>query len=1373
VEVDGQLSTALLDTGSTVSTIAQSFYRDFLYHLPISNIADLLNIQSAGGHSLPYLGYIEAGLKIPGDDEEQNCLFLVVPDTEYSKRVPVLIGTNILLPLINNQRDKHGIRYIQENNLGSAWAMTFKNIHLQNKSLDRSKGYLCQLKNDGPQEVKIPANTAITLYGKPHHKVSYRTCCGVITESAKTGNGLQELEISPLLVSYDFNKDDRIPVLVSNPTTKTLIIPPHAVICEIHHATVVSLDKASGETDSSSTTEDWMSHFKLEESMLTSKDVNSVKKFLHSWKDIFSQNDLDVGFTNLVSHGINLTNEIPFKQRHRRIPPSMYSEVKDHLQQLLDAGIIRPSHSPWASNMVLVRKKDNSLRICVDYRQMNERTIRDAYYLPRIDEMLDCMSGNSYFSILDMKSGYHQIEVKEEHKNRTAFTAGPLGFWEYNRLPFGLCNAPATYQRAMEQCLGDLNYNICLVYLDDVIIFSKTYEEHLQRLEAVFKKLREYGLKLSPKKCQFFKEKVKYIGHIVSENGIEPDPDKIKKIVDWERPTDVSKVRQFLGFAGYYRKFVKDFAKIARPLNDLLIGDQPKKRKKVKKENLTWNWTSKHEDAFQQLKDVLTKPPILGYPDFSLPFELHTDASTEGLGGVLCQEQEGKMRVIAFASRGLSNSEKNYSAYKLEFLALKWAVTEKFHDYLYGSPFTVLTDNNPLTYILTNAKLDATGHRWLAALATYNFSIKYRPGARNKDADAMSRLPGTEQEISSDSIKAIHDSTKGCFLETISMNINLVQPNCNQDIDTTTHNWEQLQREDPLLKQLIHLVKNGKKITAKEFPENSKEWQLYSKEFSHLVWHRDALHRQTKQDDKEHYQLILPESCRQQALHSLHDQMGHLGRDRTLHLVRDRFYWPKMAQDVENYIKNCERCIKRKSPTNDRPPLVSIKSTQPLELVCIDYLTLEMSKGGFQHILVITDHFTKYAVAIPTRNQTARTTAEALWNGFVVHYGFPYRIHSDQGANFCSKLIKELCELGGIKKSRTTPYNPAGNGLTERMNRTLLNMLGTLEPKQKQDWKSHVAPIVHAYNCTRHQSTGYSPFQLMFGRQPRLPIDTAFGLHNNSDTENYTQYMESLRNRLESAYSLAAESAREAQVIQKSNYDLKARAAILDIGDRVLIKALAFEGKHKLADRWEEEPYVVIEHPNTEIPVYILKPENGVGRKRTLHRKHLLPIGSIPIEIQEPQKPEPTFRRTRRTRHHESSSSSSDEDLSTSEPEEEFMIPTEDAESTGDAESTRKSDDDIQESEQDDVEEEQDQDESEIEDEDEVQDLPPAEPEHLRRSTRPRRPPEWIRSGEYVVSRISCYFCWSWDEQTCLIIKFRVINIRSYNTSYHENSPTT
>ena len=601
------------------------------------------------------------------------------------------------------------------------------------------------------------------------------------------------------------------------------------------------------------------------------------------------------------------------------------------------------------------------------------------------------------------------------------------------------------------------------------------------------------------------------------------------------------------------------FSHIAKPLTDLLVGCKVKGNAA---RSPNWTWGPEQQHSFEMLRDKLTSPPILAYPNYKDQFILHTDACSNGLGAVLCQNQEGKTKVIAFASRGLNKSEKNYPAHKLEFLALKWAITEKCNDYLYGQTFEVLTDNNPLTYVLTTDKLDATGHRWQSALTAFNFKIKYRPGNCNMDADYLSRLPVTLNEISHQVMKAINNSTNSVpWIESLSMSAHVLD---DEEEEINGHrDWRKIQREDSvigvIIRQLSGYTPNSNKLIL------NPSTRPYARLFKQLQLKRGVLYRRTTVDDEEVYQLVLPEKYQKQVLKGLHDDMGHLGRDRTIDLVSHRFFWPHMADDVDKWIKKCSRCILRKTPVQVRAPLVSIRTSHPLELLCMDYLTLEKSKGGYEHLLVIVDHFTKYAIAVPTRNQTAKTTADALFNNVFIHYGFAKRLHSDKGMSFVGSVIKELCELTGMERSTTTPYHPMGNGITERLNHTLLNLMGalnpnkkrlevshrsfntclqwnhtllnlmgTLNPNKKKDWKSHIGPLTHAYNGTRHDSTGMTPFFLMFGREPRLAIDVALNIPEMPGQQSYTKYVKDLKTRLRDAYEQAAKHTQKASLQQKT-----------------------------------------------------------------------------------------------------------------------------------------------------------------------------------------------------------------------------------------------
>ena len=441
---------------------------------------------------------------------------------------------------------------------------------------------------------------------------------------------------------------------------------------------------------------------------------------------------------------------------------------------MLDAGVIWPSNSPWCNAVVLVRKKDGSLRFCIDFRKLNSLTVKDSHPLPHICETLESLTGAAHYSTFNMNSGFWQVPMDKESKQYTAFTLGSMGLYECESMPFGLCNAPPTFQRLMQNCLGELNLTYCLIYLDDVIVFSDTPEEHLRRMRVVFDRLREHGLKLKPSKCEVFKSEIDHLAHHVSQKGVLPSKKNLESIAQCPPPDRYTKVKSFVGLVGHYRCFIKGFAKIAAPLYDLTSGDN--KDKKSEHVNLS----PETREAFDRLKAACLQAPILSFPDFNKPFLLETDASGRGLGAILSQKQaDGRYHPIAYASRVMNETEQRYHSNKQEFLALKWAVTEQFHEYLspYGknrNGFVVRTDNNPLTYIFSTANLDAAGQRWVAHLASYNFSLEYQKGKDNTVVDFLSwmneRLPEEEvqeylNQISYPGVKAVLNNATMPFEE--------------------------------------------------------------------------------------------------------------------------------------------------------------------------------------------------------------------------------------------------------------------------------------------------------------------------------------------------------------------------------------------------------------------------------------------------------------------------------------------------------------------------------------------------------------------------------------------------------------------------------
>ena len=1283
-----------MDTGSQVTCIAESFYRTHLRHHPLQPISNLL-VVGASGQSVPYLGYIEVKVRFTketaGVDMETTTLALVTPSRDGSNRAPLLLGTNtsIVGRLLENCKQAAGPNFLQKLKVHSSWAAVYQQVEAYNAATGPG-GRVSDVRLLSPVTVKQGARAE--LQGSIETTLQAETV--VMVEAGADCFSPGGLVVQRTVDTLSPGSVGKVRVMVSNESQHDIVLPEgvtiaHTYVVEVLHPmkqkesdeTAMSL-RQQADCRSAEVLGERPMEFNFSGSPLPDEARERITQKLQSRLSVFSRGDLDIGCTTAVKHHINLTDDSPFRVRARNIAPADYLDVRQHLQELMEKDIIRPSESQFASPIVVVRKKNGDVRLCIDYRKLNSRTIRDQYAIPKIEEALHALNGSQWFTCLDLKSGYYQVELEEADKHKTAFWC-PVGFYEFNRMPQGVTNAPATFQRLMEKCMGELNLRDVMVYLDDLLVFSKTLEEHEERLMLVLDQLQSFGLKLSPEKCQFFQASVKCLGHVVSREGVSTDPDKIRAVKSWPTPSNARELKSFLGFTGYYRRFVAKYSSIARPLNQLTAGCDLTRKKFKKGRNLKRSqsrsatepfgalWTPACQAAFDELIEKLTSAPVLGFVDYNAPFVLHTDASLTGLGAALYQEQEGKMRVIAYASRGLSRSEANYPAHKLEFLALKWSVTEKFHDYLYGGHFKVLTDNNPLTYILTSAKLDATGQRWLAALANYNFNIQYRPGKKNVDADGLSRRPhdpmptdeesanhkhqiqllrdrvlkGDDVKLGEQAVASICQQVVGVPQEGHSPTCVLVESitdctgavpddfvndgNPSHDClpSLTTSEWIALQEADKEIKYVVDCLKKGQQPSTEDRSTLTDGTKILLRQWRRLSLKDGVLYRESAGiGESPKQQLVLPKSHRYIAFDGVHDQIGHLGYERTLDLARSRFYWPRMAEDIEKLCKLCPRCIRRKQRAAKTAPLVTISTTHPMELVCMDFLSLEPDNKNTTNILVITDHFTRYAQAFPTKDQKAKTVAKVLWEEFFIHYGFPERLHADQGRDFESQLIKELCSLAGIRKSRTTPYHPQGNGQVERFNQTLISMLGTLDAEKKKNWRLHVRPLVHAYNCTKNSTTGMSPYSLMFGREPRLPIDLQFGINNPPKSAvSHHKYVQDLRDSLRRAHEVAAAQAAKAASYNKERYDRRVRDQALEVGDRVLVRNVGLTGKHKLADRWTTTSYHVVKRIASDMPVYVVRPEDG-GPDRTLHRNMLLPCGHLPgaqpeVQITPPSHP--------------------------------------------------------------------------------------------------------------------------------------------------------
>ena len=1211
--IHGVSTVALVDTGSEVTTVTEEWMQEKLGTHPVSP-CDLITLRAANGLTIPYTGIAVVDVSIFGR-EFQNIPVLVLKaakDTgtqEHKRRVPVLVGMNLLqrLTATTSNPDSH---------IPPELNALLAEVRTQQRSLG------------GLAKVAVPCVV-------PAMSVGTVRVTGLEGQGSFLAAPLKTrlpggLVLVPTLVSGGSNKFVR----VANLSVEDYSLRPRTPVALLERIDGIESDEGLCFTMScNEVTVDRQGPVSDPPPKVvpcptfdgTSRQRETLQSLLNRHANAFVHDDTDLGYTDRVHHRIRTTDDVPVAQSYRSVPPNHLQEVKEHIKGLLAQNVIRESYSPYAAPVVLVRKKDGSLRLCVDYRRLNAKTVPDAYPLPRIQESLDSLVGAEYFSTLDLASGYHQIAMAPEDQHKTAFST-PFGLFEYTRMPMGLISAPATFQRLMQATMSDFLFQFLLVYLDDLLVYSRTFDEHIDQLDRLLTRLEETGLKLKPSKCQFLRREVTYLGHTISAEGVSCEAGKVEAVTNWPVPTTVTEVRSFLGFASYYRRFISGFSRIAGPLHELVA--EASTGSKRKKASITHLWNDGHQTAFSNLKKALTSAPVLGYADFKQPFLLETDASHDGLSAILSQVQEGQKRVIAYASRRLKPTEKNtvnYSSFKLELLALKWAVTEKFRHYLLGSQFEVITDNNPLTY-LHRAKLGALEQRWASQLAQFEFSVTYRPGKINP-ADALSRLPADPAPLPLDEPLSDHFSTHvppelatvselwcqevsvDCAVQSNGGNLP-PQDGCNpaqrlDSCDTLPHHTPDslraLQEADTIIGPVCRAWPT-KPACVKESP-----LRPLLQQHSKLVMQDGVLCRRAVDSTKGAMsQLVLPSALRPEVLAAVHDGMGHQGFDRTMELLRQRVFWPGMFADTKTYIGNCERCLLGKAPTV-HPTSGHLLASRPLEVVAMDFAKLEPASDGRENVLVVTDVFSKFSLAIPTRNQEASTVARVLVQEWFMRYGVPERLHSDQGRNFEGKVVAALCEMYGIHKTHTTPYHPRGNGQCERFNRTLQQLLRSLSAEKKGRWPLHLPELLQAYNCTPHSSTGFSPHFLLFGQNPRLPIDQLLG-RTSEGAVGAVDWVRQHRQRLQDAHARAQQQLHRAAESRQPKPSAPARDPSLSVGDYVYVRNRCL-GRSKIQDQWRHEMFQVTAKPYPDSQVYVVRPVIG-GVEKVLNRDDLLPVSA-------------------------------------------------------------------------------------------------------------------------------------------------------------------
>ena len=1220
-----------------VTTITEHSYNKFFKGMGyrLQDIPQDFHLQAANGADIPYLGYIEIDVKAL-DVRVPDRLVLVLRDlgTPGQEQTQAILGMNFLAEcwsaVVAPSANEH-LRLLQSRGGPEAvWnkAMMAAEKHIK---FDAIVGPISRAYLPRDTTLVVPPREVAVFQASARAGPNGRSYYAVL-EPDSTANLPPSISLKCAAVHV---VKGRFAVALVNEMEQEVLLPPHTCLGTIHHVEEVeackdgpketleeghrvqsaSMSAKCGGQDST-----LLDELDLGE-RLTPEEKTKFNSLLRKYAGVFSQHDFDLGYSNAVKHTIHTGDTPPIRQRYRSLPPSQHQEVRRHIQELLGAGIIRESNSPWASPIVVVKKRDQSIRLCVDYRRLNAVTTKSSFPLPRIDESLQALGDSKYFSVLDLTSGFYQVAMAEKDMEKTAFVT-PFGLWEYTRLPFGLCNSPATFQRVMQRCLGDQALSSLLIYLDDVIVYSDSFDEHLVRLEQVFIRLQQHGLKLKPRKCGFFKKEVKYLGHLVTAGeGVKPDPDKISIVKGWPEPTTVTQLRSFLGFAGFFRKFVRNFSTVARPLLQYLQGSTTRGKVNTGKRPITLDETARA--AFQALKQRLVESPVLKFADFSRPFIVETDASTDGLGAVLSQQlADGSRAVIAYASRTLRRAERNdnrYSAFKLELLAIRWAVCQAFRDFLSGNRCTIVTDHNPLMY-LDSANLSATELRWVQQLSSFDYQLEYRPGRKNAAADALSRLPGNpvEHDGGPGVPEAVVSSGAICAIVNLPGEATTIPPTlCHQIRVAETEGssclpgyspsqLRQFQREDVILQKVISYLQRDRRPTRAERDTEMREVVKVLKHWNQLYLKDGVLFRCWKYPDgSKGERLVVPAALVEAVLRCLHDDAGHSGAKRTLQLIRPLFFWPRMDIAVRSWCEKCRRCTVAKPPNRHiRAPMGTLRATAPMEVLALDFTVLEPSSDGYENVLVITDVFSKYTWAIPTRDQRAETVAKVLIKHIFNQFGAPMRLHSDNGKCFEARVVQELCSLYGIAKTHTTPYHPQGNGQCERFNRTLHHLLMTLPAEKKVRWTDTLPHLMNWYNNTPHSSTGYEPTYLMLGRTARLPQHLLLGVdHPKVHGDTTHEYVQKYSKQMERAREAAAAVLDKNAEMRKTRHDRDLLERPLNRGEYVLVRDRAKRGRAKIQDYWEQEPYLVAGRPYEGQPVYVLR--NAAGREKILHRTEL------------------------------------------------------------------------------------------------------------------------------------------------------------------------
>ena len=1000
ISINNMLSTtALLDSGADCNLIDEDLIKNL--DIEIFDLVYDINVVGLSG-SIDIIGFVRLNAHIDKYSFLPDDFFVVRGGLLSS---PILLGTPFLI------KNSFNINF------------EFKTIHCKDNQLNWIDADTSVFIDDSEFNLKLPhdlfvgprSGSCVSFPLPPLPKSI--TCCQIIE--------INKLIYDKNLIVLDSEIEAVLPIVnncvnleirnYSNTRSKFTKDFPFATIKFIKEIPVVSKVHSNKFVFNSNVRNQNFDDLSDDLNMLIRNSSKSFKELILKNVDVFAKDDFDIGKINNYFHRIDLYDDIPINCKPFRTPHSKMQIIEDEINRLLKCKIIKESQSPYAAPCLIVYKKTGKPRLVIDFRKINKKIVPIQYPLPHLETSLQLLGGNTLFSTLDLISGYHQIPLRPEDCHKTAFTTG-RGLYEFRRVPFGMVSSGAAMQIAIERVLSGLINKSCLVYVDDIIIMGRDEQEHDRNLDLVLSRLKDNGFKLNLKKCEFKKSEIECLGHVVSSEGISPNPSRINSLVNKKPPNNVKELRSFLGLASYYRRFVEGFAKIVYPLTQLL------------KKDIKFKWSDECHIAFEKITSCLVNAPILTYPDFSKTFYVTCDASKSGIGAVLTQIHDKKHMPIAFYSRALNNTESKYPIYDLEGLAIK-AALNKFRFYVLGYPIVVRTDNKPALFLLKSNQCQGRLANYLASIMEYNPRFEHIPGNKNHFADFLSRNVNNFSKFNPSIPKSI-------------CNINSIKK--SQLNDSVIQNYLNNSNKNKYLYILNDLIyyKNVNNDLKLFVPQHLKH--DYFKYFHCILGCHEGVLR-TFERVKRY--LFIP---------NLYNEINNFVSNCTI------CKQAKPSHLSANVLGNFEA------------------SSRPFQRIHVDLLgPLPRSQRKFKYILVIVDSFSRYSIFKPIRNKNSKTVINHLRNEVIQKFTTPEMIVSDMGREFDSQLFKDFCKNNNINLHLCAPYMHQSNGLVERMNLQIENALRCLLLEFKGSWDKYLQTIQESLNSTVHSSIKYSPHEIL------------------------------------------------------------------------------------------------------------------------------------------------------------------------------------------------------------------------------------------------------------------------------------------------------